>query len=89
MKQTNVLKVSSKSNVKSVAGSITKSFEDGKIVHIDTIGASAISQAVKAIALARGWLATKGYEVYCAPGFFTTHIDGEERTAIRFILKDF
>lgn len=89
MKKINELKVSSNSNVKSVAGSITKSFEDGKHVHVNAIGASAISQTVKAIALARGWLATKGYEVYCAPGFFTTEINGEEKTAIKFILKDF
>lgn len=86
-KETNVLKVSSKSSVKSVAGSIVKSFEDGKDVHVTAIGASALNQATKACAMARGIMSTKGYDLYLAPGFFTTTIDGEEKTAIRFVLK--
>lgn len=81
------LKVAGKSSVKAVAGSIVKSFEDGNEVEIYTIGASATNQAVKAIAMARGFMSTKGYDLYVAPGFSTTVIDGEEKTSIRFVLK--
>lgn len=83
----NKLKVAGKSSVKSVAGSIVKSFEDGKEVELYAIGASAVNQSVKAIAMARGFMSTKGYDLYVAPGFTTTEIDGEEKTAIRFVLK--
>jgi stage V sporulation protein S len=81
------LKVAGKSSVKSVAGSIVKSFEDGNEVEIYAIGASSVNQSVKAIALARGFMSAKGYDLYVAPGFSNTTIDGEEKTTIRFVLK--
>jgi stage V sporulation protein S len=81
------IRVAGKSNVSAVAGSITKSFESGKSVEIMTIGASAVNQAVKSIAMARGFLSTKGYDLYVAPGFSTVTIDGEDKTAIRFVLR--
>lgn len=83
----NKLKVAGKSPVKSVAGSIVKSFEDGKEVEVSAIGASAVNQAVKAMAMARGMMSTKGYDLYVAPGFDSVVIDGEEKTSIRFVLK--
>lgn len=81
------LRVAGKSSVKAVAGSIVKSFEEGNEVEVNCIGASATNQSVKAIAMARGFMSTKGYDLYTAPGFATTLIDGEEKTAIRFVLK--
>lgn len=81
------LKVAGKSSVKAVAGSIVKSFEDGNDVEMYAIGASAVNQMVKAVAMARGFMSTKGYDLYVAPGFSTAMIDGEEKTSIRFVLK--
>ena len=87
MKDVNEIKVASSSSVKSVAGSITKSFEEGKGVEVTAIGAGAVNQAVKAIAMARGFLSVQGRDLYTAPGFSTIKIDGEEKTAIKFVLK--
>lgn len=87
MNEINLIKVASSSSVKSVAGSITKSFDEGKGVEITVIGAGAVNQAVKAIAMARGFLSVKGRDLYVAPGFNTIQIDGEEKTAIKFVLK--
>lgn len=81
------IKVAGKSNVKGVAGSITKSLEDNKEVVLTSIGASATNQAIKAIAMARGFMSVKGYDLYVAPGFGNTEIDGEEITAIKLVLK--
>ncbi len=81
------LRVAGKSSVKAVAGSIVKSFEEGNEVEVHAIGASATNQSVKAMAMARGFMSTKGYDLYVAPGFSTTTIDGEEKTSIRFVLK--
>jgi stage V sporulation protein S len=81
------LKVAGKSTVKSVAGSITKSIEEGKNVELLAVGASSVNQATKAIAMARSFIANKGNDLYCAPGFTSVTIEGEEKTAIRFVLK--
>lgn len=86
-KRVNVIRVAGNSSVKAVAGSITKSFDDKKEVEVYAIGASAVNQATKACAMARGFLATKGYDLVVAPGFSTTEIDGEEKTTIRLVLK--
>lgn len=80
----NVLKVAGKSNVSNVAGSIVKSIEDGKDVELHAIGASSVNQTCKAIASARGILATKGYEALVRIGFSETKIDGEPRTMLIF-----
>lgn len=87
MKEVAVLRVAGSSNVKSVAGSITKSLEEGKIVEVHTIGASSINQAVKACAMARGFIATKGYDLIVRPGFSTTEIDGSEKTALKLVIS--
>ena len=81
------LRVAGKSSVKAVAGSIVKSFEEGNEVEVSAIGASAVNQSVKAIAMARGFMSTKGYDLYTAPGFASVIIDEEEKTSIRFVLK--
>lgn len=80
----NILKVAGKSSVPSVAGSIIKSIESGKDVELHAIGASSVNQAAKAIATARGILASKARDLYCAVGFSETEIDGEQRTLIVF-----
>ena len=81
------LKVSSKSNPASVAGAIAGMIKDGKTVDIQSVGAGAVNQAVKAIAISRGFLSPVGIEIVCIPSFADIVIDGEFRTAIRFSVE--
>lgn len=79
-----LLKVSSKSSPASVAGAIAGMVKDGASVELQAVGAGAVNQAVKAIAISRGFLSPCGIEVSCVPSFADIVIDGEYRTAIRF-----
>ncbi|MCL2808116.1 MAG: stage V sporulation protein S [Coriobacteriia bacterium] len=81
------LKVSSKSSPSSVAGAIAGMIKDGVRVEIQSVGAGAVNQAVKAIAIARGFLSPIGIEIVCIPAFADISIDGETRTAIRFVVE--
>ncbi|MEE8703680.1 MAG: stage V sporulation protein S [Olsenella sp.] len=77
------LKVSSKSSPASVAGAIAGMVKDGVPVNIQCVGAGAVNQAIKAVAIARGFLIPTGVDVSCAPTFSDIEIGGESRTAIR------
>ena len=79
-----LLKVSSKSSPASVAGAIAGMIKDGIDVEIQSVGAGAVNQAVKAIAISRGFLSPVGIEICTIPSFADIVIDGEYRTAIRF-----
>ena len=79
------LKVSSKSSPASVAGAIAGMVKDG--VEIQAVGAGAVNQAVKAIAISRGFLSPVGIEIACVPSFADIVIEGEYRTAIRFAVE--
>lgn len=81
------LKVSSKSSPASVAGAIAGMVKDGVGVEIQAVGAGAVNQAVKAIAISRGFLSPIGIEIACIPSFADIVIDGEYRTAIRFAVE--
>ncbi len=81
------LKVSSKSSPAAVAGAIAGLIKDGAPVEIQAVGAGAVNQAVKAIAISRGFLSPIGIEVMCIPSFADIVIDGEYRTAIRFAVE--
>ena len=81
------LKVSSKSSPASVAGAIAGMIKDGVAVEIQAVGAGAVNQAVKAIAISRGFLSPVGIEIVCVPSFADIVIDGEYRTAIRFAVE--
>jgi stage V sporulation protein S len=82
-----VLKVSTKSNPNSVAGALAAIIKEKNIVEIQAVGAGAINQAVKAIAIARGFVAPSGKDIVCVPAFTDIEIDGEERTAIKLIIQ--
>ncbi|MEG0295978.1 MAG: stage V sporulation protein S [Clostridium sp.] len=82
-----VLKVSTKSNPNSVAGALAAIIKEKNIVEIQAVGAGAINQAVKAIAIARGFVAPSGKDIVCIPAFTDIQIDGEERTAIKLIIQ--
>lgn len=81
------LKVSSKSSPASVAGAIAGMIKDGRIVEVQAVGAGAVNQAVKAIAISKGFLSPTGIEIVCSPSFADIVIDGEYRTAIRFSVE--
>lgn len=82
-----VLKVSTKSNPNSVAGALAAILRDNVSVEIQAIGAGAINQTIKAIAIARGFIAPSGKDLICIPAFTDIQIDGEERTAIKLIVQ--
>ena len=81
------LKVSAKSNPNSVAGALANIFREKAGVEIQAIGAGALNQAIKAIAIARGYVAPSGQNLVCIPAFTDIVIDGEERTAIKLIVE--
>ena len=82
-----ILKVSSKSNPNSVAGALANILKERDTVEIQAIGAGALNQAIKAIAIARGFVAPSGKNLVCIPAFTDIVIDGEERTAIKLIVE--
>ncbi|MCR4418791.1 MAG: stage V sporulation protein S [Clostridia bacterium] len=82
-----VLKVSAKSNPNAVAGALAAVLREKGGAEIQAIGAGAINQAVKAVAIARGFVAPGGLDLICIPAFTDIQIDGEERTAIKFIVE--
>ena len=77
------LKVSAKSNPNATAGAIAGAIREEGQVEIRTVGAGALNQAIKAIAIARGFVASSGIDLVCIPSFADIEIDGEERTAIK------
>ncbi|MBP0965157.1 MAG: stage V sporulation protein S [Oscillospiraceae bacterium] len=82
-----VLKVSSRSSPNSVAGAIASVIRDNFSVEVQAVGAGAANQAIKAIAVARGYLAPIGIDLICIPAFASVIIEGEERTAMKLICE--
>ncbi|MEN8906472.1 MAG: stage V sporulation protein S [Clostridiales bacterium] len=82
-----VLKVSAKSKPLSIAGALAGVIRENGSAEIQAIGAGAVNQAVKAVAIARGIVAPSGVELVCIPAFTDIQIDGEERTAIKLIVE--
>ena len=82
-----ILKVSSKSVPNSVAGALAEVIRAKNGAEIQAIGAGAINQAVKAIAIARGFVAPSGLDLICIPAFTDIEVEGEKRTAIRLIVE--
>ena len=88
-----VLKVSAKSNCTRVAGAlcavIRKQEKEAKqeTVELMTIGAGALNQAIKAIAIARGIMIPSGIDLICRPAFLDLQVEGNKRTAIRLMIE--
>ncbi|SDB89301.1 stage V sporulation protein S [Pelagirhabdus alkalitolerans] len=82
-----VLKVSAKSNPNSVAGALANVLREQHSTEIQAIGAGALNQSVKAIAIARGFVAPSGIDLICIPAFTDISIDNEKRTAIKLIIE--
>ncbi len=83
-----VLKVSSKSNPNSVAGALAGVLRQTGAVEVQVVGAGALNQAIKAIAIARGFVAPSNLDLVCIPTFADIVIDGQGRTAIRLAVED-
>ncbi|MBV8387799.1 MAG: stage V sporulation protein S [Acidimicrobiia bacterium] len=83
-----ILKVSSRSNPNSVAGAMAGVVRQSGAVEVQVVGAGALNQAVKAIAIARGYLTPSNVDLVCVPTFADIEIDGESRTAIRLSVED-
>jgi stage V sporulation protein S len=82
-----MIRVAAQSKATAVAGAIAGIIRDHGRAEIQAIGAGAVNQAVKAMAIARGFLALEGVDVVCIPSFTDVDIDGQERTAIRFTVE--
>ena len=82
-----ILKVSSKSSPSKVAGAIANIFREYKSVELQAIGAGALNQAIKAIAIARGFLSPSGYNLVVIPAFNDVLIDTKQKTAIKLIVE--
>jgi stage V sporulation protein S len=82
-----LFKVASQSNPASVAGAIAGTMRERGRCELQAIGAGAINQAIKAIAIARGYVAPAGIDLIFVPAFLDIQIGGEERTAIKFVVE--
>ncbi|MDR1773481.1 MAG: stage V sporulation protein S [Clostridioides sp.] len=82
-----VLKVSTSSNPNSVAGAIAGVLREKGEAEIQAIGAGALNQAVKAVAITRGFVTPSGIDLVCVPAFTEIDIDGSKKTGIKLILE--
>ena len=82
-----LLKVGSSSNASSLAGAIAGDIRDTGKTELQAIGAGAVNQALKAVAIARGFVAPQGIDLICIPAFHDVEVDGQERTAIKMIVE--
>ncbi|ADQ14800.1 stage V sporulation protein S [Halanaerobium hydrogeniformans] len=81
------LRVASNSDPKSVAGALAAILREKRKVEVQAIGAGAVNQTIKAIAISRGYVAPNGIDVIMIPAFTEVEINGEERTAIKFLVE--
>jgi stage V sporulation protein S len=82
----NVIKVSANSRTAAVAGAIAGVIREHRLAEVQSIGAGAVNQAIKAIILAKGYLENDGIEIVCVPEFVDVDIDGKIRTAIKLVV---
>ena len=83
-----VVKISSKTNPNSCAGALAGILRSTGVVEVQVVGAGALNQAIKAVAIARGFVVDSGIDLICVPTFADIEIDGESRTAIRLLVED-
>lgn len=83
-----VLKISSKSNPNSVAGAIAAQIKENRKSELQAIGAGALNQAVKAVAIARGFVAPAGVNLVCIPAFIEVDVEGRDSTGIKLIVRE-
>ncbi|MDQ1301325.1 MAG: stage sporulation protein [Chloroflexota bacterium] len=82
-----VIRVSAQSRSTAVAGAIAGVMRERGHAEVQAIGASAVNQAIKAVAIARDYLSIDGIQIMCLPEFVEVDIDGQERTAVRLVVE--
>jgi len=82
-----VLKVSARSRSAAVAGAIAGVVREHGRAEVQAIGAGAVNQATKAVAIARTYLAVDGLDVICIPSFVDIDAGDEQRTALRLVVE--
>jgi len=82
-----IIKVSSNSRSTAVAGAIAGIVRQHKHAEVQAIGAGAVNQAIKATAIARGYLELDGIDICCVPFFTEIQIEDQERTAIKLVIE--
>ena len=82
-----IIKVSAKSRSTSVAGAIAGVIREHQRAEVQAIGAGAVNQAIKAVAIARGYLERDGLDIACVPTFVEVDVSGEERTAVKLTVE--
>lgn len=81
------LRVSARSQPNAVAGAIASVVRQHRNVEVQVVGAGALNQAVKAVAIARGFLASSDVDLVMTPTFANVEIDGQDRTALRLRIE--
>ena len=81
-----IIKVKANSRTAAVAGAIAGVMREHKHAEVQAIGAGAVNQSVKALVLAKGYLAEDGIEIFCVPEFVDVEIDGKVRTAVKLVV---
>ena len=82
-----IIKVAARSRTTAVAGAIAAVIRQARYAEVQAIGASAVNQAVKAVAIARNYLKEDNIDVVCIPQFTEVDIKGDLRTAIKLIVE--
>ena len=82
-----IIKVSSNSNVNAAAGAIANVIRESGKAEVQVVGAGALNQGIKAVIIARGYVAPSGIDLICIPAFAEITINGEQRTAIRLMIE--
>ena len=82
-----VIKVSARSRTAAVAGAIAGVLRESQRAEVQAIGAGAVNQAVKALIIAKGYMADEGVEISCSPSFVEVLINDQERTAVRLLVE--
>ncbi len=82
-----VIKVSGQSRSTAVAGAIAGVMRERRHAEVQAIGASAVNQAIKAVAIASDYLELDGIKIMCMPEFVEVDIDGQERTAVKLVVE--
>ena len=84
----NIIRVAARSRTAAVAGAVAGLFREQGFVEVQAIGAAAVNQALKAIVLAKGYLAEEGVEILFVPSMLEVEIEGAERTAVRLTVEN-
>lgn len=81
------LKVSTKSSPNAVAGALAATLRERGSAELQAVGAGAINQAIKAVAIARNYLKAADIDLVCVPSFITVAISDNERTGISLVVE--